>query len=295
MKFITYLVNDIPKGALLSPDARKALPLEAIYRHLNLSLADSLLALIESGISLDASSLQPLFESEDAVPVQDLKLLSPIPAPPRNVFCLGKNYADHALEIKNIPSLKDVPEYPIYFTKASTSVTGPYDEVSSHQAITKQVDYEVELALVIGKKGKDIKKEDAYQYIFGYMVANDITARDLQREHSQWFKGKSLDTFCPMGPVLTTKEELTHPLQLDILCKVNGETRQSSNTSLLIFDIPTIISDLSRGLTLLPGDIILTGTPGGVGFAMDPPRFLKSGDMVESVISELGSLKNIIA
>jgi 2-keto-4-pentenoate hydratase/2-oxohepta-3-ene-1,7-dioic acid hydratase in catechol pathway len=154
------------------------------------------------------------------------------------------------------------------------------------------VDYEAELALIIGKKGKDIAPEDAEQYVFGYTVINDVSARDLQKRHEQWFKGKNLDTFCPMGPCLIEKDDLPYPPELDIRCTVNGEIRQDSNTRKLIFDIPTIISDLSKGMTLLPGDIISTGTPSGVGVGFTPPRFLADGDRIECRIEGIGTLSN---
>ena len=229
------------------------------------------------------------------IPLADVKLLAPIPFPRRNVICLGKNYADHAREIK-ITKISDtfLPDRPIYFTKMATPAAGHGDVISISRRVTVQVDYEVELAVVIGKDGTNITPEQAEDHIFGYTVANDLSARDLQAGHKQWFKGKSLDGFCPLGPVLVHKSAIPWPVHLDIQCRINGELRQNSNTKNMIFDIPYIISDLSRGLTLKAGDIICTGTPSGVGMGFEPPVFLKDADMVECSIEKIGKLTNRI-
>ncbi len=229
------------------------------------------------------------------IPSADVKLLAPIPHPRRNVICLGKNYADHAREIK-ITKISDtyLPDQPIYFTKMASPAAGYGDTISISRKVTTQVDYEVELAVVIGKGGADIKPEQAEDHIFGYTIANDLSARDLQAGHKQWFKGKSLDGFCPLGPVLVHKSAIPWPVQLDIQCRVNGEMRQNSNTKNMIFDIPHIISDLSRGMTLRSGDIICTGTPSGVGMGFDPPAYLQDGDIVECCIEKIGTLSNRI-
>lgn len=226
---------------------------------------------------------------------EDLQLVSPIPYPRRNVFCLGKNYLDHAEEIKSIPGApSQVPQHPIYFTKVAYPTSGPGDTILNYKDLTDSLDYEVELAVIVGKKGKNIPKEDALDYIFGYTVANDITVRNIQMKHTQWFKGKSFDTCCPIGPVIVTKDEVAFPPDLAIRCLVNGEVRQESRTSLLIFDIPTILSDLSQGITLYPGDIILTGTPAGVGWGAKPPKTLKPGDEILSEIEHIGTLVNYV-
>lgn len=224
-----------------------------------------------------------------------VKLLAPIPFPRRNVICLGKNYAEHAKEIK-ITKVTDtgIPDHPIYFTKIASPAAGHGDTISVSRQVTTQVDYEVELAVVIGKDGSNIKPEQAEDHIFGYTIANDLSARNLQVEHKQWFKGKSLDGFCPMGPVLVHKSAVPWPVQLDIQCRINGELRQNSNTKHMLFDIPTIISDLSRGMTLKAGDIICTGTPGGVGMGFDPPVFLKDADIMKCYIDKIGKLTNQI-
>lgn len=235
-------------------------------------------------------------EAAFAIPLSEVVLQAPIPHPKRNIICLGLNYRAHALEFgKTADESKAVPTHPIVFTKATTTVIGPDQPIDPHLDVTGELDYEAELAVVIGKEGTQIAKADAYDYIFGYTIVNDITARDLQRSHSQWFLGKSLDTFCPMGPYLVTADEIPKPDSLDVQCKVNGEIRQKSNTGLLIFDIPTIIHTISKGMTLKPGDIIATGTPKGVGMGFEPPRFLKPGDEIEIEIENLGVLKNTVA
>src|ERR1700754_3902393 len=232
-----------------------------------------------------------------AVPLSSVTLLAPIPAPQRNIFCVGKNYRDHAREFSNsgyeAGAVKgaEIDSHPAVFTKPSNTVVGPDDVVQLHAHITSSVDYEAELALIIGKEGRDIKPEHAYDHIFGYTIVNDVTARDRQRNHKQWFLGKALDTFCPMGPWIATADELD-PENLDVKCWVNGELRQNANTSDLIFDIPTLIAPISAGMALVPGDIIATGTPAGVGIGFNPPKFLKAGDVVAMEISNIGRIEN---
>jgi 2-keto-4-pentenoate hydratase/2-oxohepta-3-ene-1,7-dioic acid hydratase in catechol pathway len=236
-------------------------------------------------------------DDAQAVSIADVTLLAPIPVPHRNIFCVGKNYRDHAREFSNsgyeAGAVKgaEIDSHPAVFTKPANTVVGPNDAVQLHPHITSSVDYEAELALVIGKGGRDIKKEHAYDHIFGYTIVNDVTARDRQRNHKQWFLGKALDTFCPMGPWITTGDELD-PENLDVKCWVNGELRQNANTRDLIFDIPTLVATISAGLTLKPGDVIATGTPAGVGLGFNPPKFLRPGDKVSISISHLGTLTN---
>jgi 2-keto-4-pentenoate hydratase/2-oxohepta-3-ene-1,7-dioic acid hydratase in catechol pathway len=219
------------------------------------------------------------------------KIISPIPQPNKNCVMLGINYREHVEEGARARELEiKYPEWPVFFTKPSTSVIGPLGQVVNHQCTTK-LDWEVELAVVIGRKGRDISKAKAYDYVFGYTVCLDMTARELQRQHGQWFKGKSLDTFCPLGPWIVHKSALPDPQQVRLICRVNGEVMQDGNTRDMIFDIPTVIESLSAGLTLEPGDIISTGTPSGVGFARVPPVFLKPGDKVEGEIEGIGTLE----
>ncbi len=232
---------------------------------------------------------------DSAISLDNVKLLAPIPVPRRNIVCLGKNYADHAKEIKGITGGSvDLPKAPIYFTKATHTVIGTEEIILRHENCTEKLDYEVELAVIIGKRGINIAPEDAEDHIFGYTIANDISARDLQINHSQWFKGKSLTTHCPMGPWILHKSQAPLPLELDIRCYINGDIRQHSNTSNLIFNIPAIISDLSRGFELQPGDIIMTGTPAGVGFGAEPPVFLEAGDEICCSIEGIGALINVV-
>ena len=219
------------------------------------------------------------------------KILSPIPQPRKNCVMLGINYREHVDEGARAREIEiKYPEWPVFFTKPATSVIGHLGKVVAHKC-TSKLDWEVELAVVIGRKGRDIPKDKAYDYVFGYTVCLDMTARELQRQHGQWFKGKSLDTFCPLGPWIVHKSGLRDPQQVRLVCRVNGEVMQDGNTRDMIFDIPTIIESLSAGLTLEPGDIISTGTPSGVGFARVPPVFLKAGDKVEGEIENVGKLE----
>lgn len=259
------------------------------------------------GFTGDMVQLVQLFEEIKAQllpkgegnPLRDVKILAPIGQPRRNIFCVGKNYHEHAKEFSQSgfdSSAKEgehSPEAPVVFTKPASTVIGPNDKVPSHSHVTQQLDYEIELAVVIGKAGRSIPKEDAYEYVIGYTIVNDFTARDLQKTHRQWFLGKSLDGFCPMGPYLVTGDEVDVE-NLDVKCWINGELRQNSNTSQLIFDVPTLIETISAGIELLPGDIIATGTPAGVGIGFNPPKFLKSGDVMRLEIAGLGTLENVV-
>ncbi|HPO05267.1 MAG TPA: fumarylacetoacetate hydrolase family protein [Bacillota bacterium] len=232
---------------------------------------------------------------ELAIPLEQVRLMAPIPVPARNLVCLGKNYRAHAEELKGQIFSDSLPAHPIYFTKPDHTVIGTEEIILLHSAVTKKLDYEVELAVIIGKKGSDIPKEKAEEHIFGYTIANDVSARDLQNDHTQWYKGKSLTTHCPLGPWIVHKGAFPSPLSLDLRCYVNEDLRQHGNTKDLIFDIPSIISDLSRGYELRPGDIILTGTPAGVGMGFDPPKYLKDGDRVVCEIEKIGMLINPVA
>ncbi|NNU93312.1 FAA hydrolase family protein [Geobacillus sp. NFOSA3] len=223
--------------------------------------------------------------------LHDVRLLAPIPRPSKNIFCIGKNYADHAIELGG---KLDIPQHLIVFSKVPTTVIGHEETVLRHADVTDELDYEGELAVVIGKRGKAIRKEEALDYVFGYTIINDITARDLQERHQQYLLGKSLDTFCPMGPWIVHQSLIENPNKLQIETKVNGEIRQKASTEQFIFNVETIIETISRGITLEPGDIIATGTPAGVGKGMKPPRFLQAGDVVEITIEGIGTLRNKI-
>ena len=236
---------------------------------------------------VESQPLEELTRRKLVFALAKVRLQAPIPAPARNIFCLGRNYADHAAERGAA-----VPEHPVYFTKPAHAVVGPGDRVV-HHAVTKELDYEVELTAVIGSPGRDIARGDALRHVFGYTIINDVTARDLQKRHGQWFKGKSLDTFCPMGPILVTTDEIPDPQALAVSLRVNGQVRQSSHTSKMIFPVDQCIEVLSQGLTLLPGDVIATGTPDGVGAATG--NFLKVGDRMEAEVEHIGVLANRIA
>jgi 2-keto-4-pentenoate hydratase/2-oxohepta-3-ene-1,7-dioic acid hydratase in catechol pathway len=238
------------------------------------------------------TQLAPL--QAQALPLSAVRLEAPIPRPRRNLFCVGRNYHEHAKELldsvfKN--NSANVATWPIVFTKVPECVVGPYDDVRLPQGITEQVDYESELAVVIGREGKNITRENALSHIYGYTIVNDVTARDVQMRHQQWDLGKSFDTFCPMGPWIVTADELDGT-QTRVRGWVNGQLRQNGHTSDLIFDIPTLIETCSRGITLYPGDIIATGTPAGVGMGLNPPQYLQSGDTVRVEIEGLGAIEN---
>lgn len=226
----------------------------------------------------------------------EVHYLAPIPRPAKNIFCVGRNYRAHIIE-GNIARGRDpnaFPEAIEFFTKPPTTVVGHRAGVLRHAHLTDMLDYEVELGVVIGKAGRDIREEDALGHVFGYTVINDITARDLQARHGQWFKGKSLDTSCPMGPVITLASAIPDPNNLQLELYVNGERRQCANTSDMLFSVAQIVAQLSQGLTLEPGDIIATGTPSGVGFALQPPSSLQPGDTVLAQIESIGELTNNI-
>lgn len=252
---------------------------------------DPMISLIRSGaVPTDTGAARALSE---------IQLCAPIHQPSKNVICVGLNYHAHADEFSSsgydsaTKAEQSTPSHPIVFTKAPNSLTGAFNDVKVPWGHTNEVDYEAELAVVIGQGGRHIAKEDAYNHVFGYSVINDVTARDLQRDHKQWFLGKSIDSFCPMGPSIVTADEV-EPENLELRCWVNGELRQSSNTRDLIFDIPTLIATISASMELCPGDIIATGTPKGVGIGYTPPRFLHPGDTVRVEISSIGIIENTI-
>ena len=226
-------------------------------------------------------------------------LLAPIPRPRKNVFCIGRNYADHAAESmrahKESPPATQSTQYPAVFTKAPTAVIGPYHGIPFDRKVSEQIDFEGELAIVIGRAGKNIPRSEALSHVFGYTVLNDITARDIQKRHgNQFFKGKSLDGSCPTGPWIVTANEISNPDDLEIWTRVNGIEKQHDTTASMLLDVASIIEAISLGLTLEPGDIIATGTPAGVGFAREPAEFLRPGDTVECEIRSIGIIRNRI-
>src|ERR1043166_2262966 len=312
MRFVTFLHKNEQRLGLMGPQEQIIDLAEVNRRYLkegSLPFLTGMQGFIEAGpkalqvarkaekyvTGKNADDVKKLVSVGALVKSNQAKLISPIPRPKKNCVMLGINYREHVDEGARARSLEiKYPEWPVFFTKPATSVIGHKGKVVNHKCTTK-LDWEVELAVVMGKKGRDIPKEKAYDYVFGYTVCLDMTARELQRQHGQWFKGKSLDTFCPLGPWLVHKSALPDPQQVRLICRVNGEVMQDGNTRDMIFDIPTTIESLSAGMTLEAGDIISTGTPSGVGFARVPPVFLKAGDKVEGEVERVGTLEVTIA
>ena len=294
MYFLTYNHNSETKIGILIEN--RIISMSDIFNILNKKSPQSMYQFVSTANDKLIEQIRDILDKTDfkSILLNDVKVCPPI-IPPRNVFCIGKNYRDHINELKGKTSSDTgVPKQPVYFTKSLFSIIGDKDSIKNHSHITSHIDYEVELAVVIGKNGVNIKKEDVYKHIFGYTIANDVTARNIQKVRNQWFKGKSLDTFCPMGPYIIHKSIIPYPVELNISCRVNDEIRQSSNTKNMIFDIAYIISDLSSGMELKSGDVILTGTPAGVGFGFNPPKFLKTGDVVKCYIEKIGQLINTV-
>lgn len=297
MKYVTYYADERENVGILT--GGKIVAVNDILGDAGLAPVDGMSALIRR-MADDPAAERALRTADPGnfpvLPLAGTKLLAPIPFPARNIFCLGKNYVKHATEVRETRlSGTGIPTNPVFFSKTAWPALPDGEAIEFSPRLTKAVDYEAELAVVIGKRGRDIRPEEAEDYIFGYTILNDVSARDLQARHEQWFKGKNLDTFCPMGPVIVDKNEIPFPVKLDVSCRVNGEVRQNDNTRNLIFGLPVIISTLSAGLTLLPGDIISTGTPSGVGAGFNPPRYLRAGDTVECTIEKIGTLRNSVS
>jgi len=284
MKLVTFQHENREQVGLLSPDETSVFPLPY----------SDMLSLIASASELSAAAEAAQADSHP-IPLAEITLCSPIPRPRQDVICLGINYTAHAEEAEQYSEVfKKERPIPIYFSKRVTEAVPPEGFIESHPGLVERLDYEAELAVVIGKTAKNVKAENAADYIFGYTVLNDVSARLLQVSHKQWYFGKSLDGFTPIGPCITTADEIAFPPTLAITAHVNGELRQNSTTDLLITGIADIIEELSSGMTLLPGTIIATGTPSGVGMGFDPPRFLKSGDLVECTVEKIGTLRNTV-
>lgn len=283
MKLVTYLHNGREAVGLLDADGAAVRPLP--FADMN--------ALIEAPRARLEEAAQAAAES---LPLSAVTLLAPIPRPRQDVICLGINYKAHAEEAEkySAEAFKKERPIPIYFSKRVTEAVGPEGFIESHPGLVERLDYEAELAVIIGKTARNVKAAGAADYIFGYTVLNDVSARLLQTTHKQWYFGKSLDGFTPIGPCITTADEIAFPPALAISSHINGELRQDSTTDLLITGIADIIQELSSGMTLLPGTIIATGTPAGVGMGFDPPKFLKPGDVVECTIENIGTLRNTV-
>ena len=288
MKLITYRFRDAEHVGVLTGDGAHVAPLP--FQDMN--------ALIDSAASL--SQLQSLaVQAEEAgavIPMDQVTLLAPIPRPRQDVLCLGMNYKAHEAEAARYDADAFTKEKPVavYFSKRVSEAVAPGGDIPRHAGLVEKLDYEVELAVILGKDARDVPAEKAADYIFGYTIVNDVSARDLQTGHKQWYFGKSLDGFTPMGPCIVTADEITFPPALDISSTVNGEVRQHSNTAQFLTDIPTRLAELTAGMTLLRGTIIATGTPAGVGMGFDPPRFLKTGDTVACTIEGIGTLTNTV-
>ena len=285
MKLVTYRENGAEKVGALTKDGTAILPLPV----------PDMNTLIETMTLSQLSSAVTAAEGSGAsVALADVELLAPIPRPRQDVLCLGMNYKAHASEAAKYDADAFTKEKPaaVYFSKRVSEAVAPGGVIQSHQDLVERLDYEVELAVILGKTAKHVKAAEAGDYIFGYTVLNDVSARDVQTGHKQWYFGKSLDGFTPMGPCIVTADEIAFPPALGISSTVNGEPRQNSNTSLFLNSIQDVLEELTAGMTLLPGTIIATGTPAGVGMGFDPPKFLKPGDTVSCTIEGIGTLTN---
>jgi len=300
MQFVTFQANGKTDIGILSADSKAVIPLQAAERfyYKSATLPGTMQELIEQGdaaMDMVRKIIAKLDGACPKVPLSDVQLLAPIPRPRKNIFCVGKNYVEHALEFEKTTDVNlAVPKVPVIFTKPPTCVVGPGAIVKNHKHATSQLDYEVELAVVIGKTAFRVAKENAYDYVFGYTIMNDVSARDLQKLHAQWVMGKAADTFAPLGPCITHKSGIPDPHNLYIKTSINGELRQNANTKQMVFDIPTLIATLSSVITLEPGDIIATGTPSGVGVGFNPPQFMNFGDEMRLEIEKIGVLVNTI-
>ena len=265
--------------------------------HLDSTIPNNLNDIIKNFSSLESKIKTLNSPSNIHYKVNDVRILAPIPVPVRDIICVGKNYAEHAKEVQRssfntLQGKQAVPTKPIIFNKATTSVIGPNDKIETKNDETKTTDYEGELGVIIGKRAKSISKANAYDIIFGYTIINDVTARELQNNHKQWFIGKSPDTYCPMGPAVITKDEINNIDEVKLQTFVNEEERQVGIVKDMVFTIPVLIEMLTKSMTLVEGDIIATGTPAGVGIGFDPPKFLKPGDKVKVSIEPIGTLEN---
>lgn len=300
MKLVTYTTKNGPAhlGVLMND---VIVDLEALGRKLNQTFPSDMLSLIDGGleevdrIAQIINQVQQDELSSCTVPLVAARLLAPILKPRKNIIGIGLNYTEHVAEsARTLDTSKELPQQPVIFSKPPTAVIGTNENILHNKKLTQQLDYEVELAVIIGKKGKYIPKNQALDYVFGYTVINDISARDCRRS-GQWIVSKGQDTFAPMGPVLVTKDEITDPHNLNLSLKVNGVEKQNSNTKFMLFNINDLIADISTVFTLEPGDIIATGTPAGVGAGRTPQEWMWPGDVVEATVEGIGTITNTIA
>ena len=293
MKFVSFVEwNNTESVGILSKDGSKVIAINEIITDFKPS-ENPMIQLIKI---IDDNILEKLRYAEEnfthAYSIDNVQILSPIRKPIHDIICVGVNYSDHLTEIKK--DMKDFKEVkaPVYFSKRAIEIIGLGDKIKARFDLDKCLDYEVELAIIIGKSGKDIEPDEVQNYIFGYSIFNDISSRDIQKRHSQWYKGKSLDSYSAMGPCIVYKDNLKFPLNVKSI--LNDEERQSSNTKYMIHNINYLVSDISKGMTLEAGDIIATGTPGGVGMSFNPPKYMKSGDKITCCIDEIGELINFV-
>ena len=299
MKFVSFVEwNNTESVGILSKDGNKVIAINEIISDFKPN-NNPMIQLIKM-IDEDKNILDKLKHAEEnferSYSIENVKILSPIRKPIHDIICVGVNYSDHLNEIKN--DMTDFKEKelkkPVYFSKRAIEIIGLGDKIKARFDLDECLDYEVELAVIIGKTAKDIKPNEVNDYIFGYSIFNDISSRKIQKSHVQWYKGKSLDYYSSMGPCIVHKDDLKLPLKLDVKSILNNETRQSSNTKYMIHDINYLVSDISRGMTLEAGDIIATGTPGGVGMSMNPPSYMKKGDKIICSIENIGELINFV-
>lgn len=287
MKLVTYRTNGVEAVGALTADQTAILPLPC--PDMNTLIETMTLSDLHAAAAAAACS-------GASIPLADVELLAPIPRPRQDILCLGMNYMAHAREAAHYDADAFTKERPaaVYFSKRVNEAVSPTGDIQSHQGLVERLDYEVELAVILGRTVRQVTAAQAGECIFGYTVLNDVSARDLQTGHKQWYFGKSLDGFTPMGPCIVTADEIAFPPALAISSAVNGEVRQSSNTALFLNSIAEVLVELSAGMTLLPGTILATGTPAGVGMGFDPPKFLKPGDVVTCTIEGIGTLSNTV-
>ena len=300
MKLLTYKTKDIKEPRLGFIHNNQVIDMEDFGEISNFPLPSSMLELIDMGFELVEelndmlAETEPAFLEEIAYEMDEVIFLAPIPKPRKNIIGIGLNYTEHVAEsARTLDTTGKLPQKPIIFSKPPTTVTATNTNIIKNTKLTSQLDWEVELAVVIGKKGKYVSKDNAMDYVFGYTVINDISARDCRRE-GQWIVSKGQDTFAPMGPILVTKDEIENPHNLNLSLKVNGVEKQNSNTKFLLFNINDLIEDLSIVFTLEPGDIIATGTPAGVGAGRNPQEWLHDGDVVEATVEGIGTIVNTV-
>lgn len=300
MKLLTYTLKETNEPRLGFLHNNQVIDMEDFGEISNFPLPDNMLDLIDMGMEIVEelndmiAETEPSFFEEIAYEMDEVTFLAPIPKPRKNIIGIGLNYTEHVAEsARTLDTTGKLPQKPIIFSKPPTTVTATNTEIIKNTKLTEQLDWEVELAVVIGKKGKYVPKADAMDYVFGYTVINDISARDCRRE-GQWIVSKGQDTFAPMGPILVTKDEIENPHNLNLSLKVNGVEKQNSNTKFLLFNINDLIEDLSTVFTLEPGDIIATGTPAGVGAGRNPQEWLYDGDVVEATVEGIGTIVNTV-